>query len=261
MRCFLWVTTHKKLMTAKRRSKLFGAPPFCHRCQGVQETQEHLLRDCPAASRILTQFIHPTFLQDFFRAPFEAWLRWNLSTELGRSNQIDWITQFVVTCWWLWRWRNKEIFMPGFTRSNDPCSFICNQAISIRNAPYKLYTGEYREKVERQISWSCPPTNWIKLNSDGASCGNPGTASYGGLLRDEMGHWVAGYYSNLRICSAFQAEIWGLLHGLKTAWELGIRRLIVDLDSKVLMDVITKENAENYPSNLIRIISKWLKKN
>ena len=35
-----------------------------------------------------------------------------------------------------------------------------------------------------QIKWLQPPLNWVKLNSDGPSLGNPGQAGGGGLIRD-----------------------------------------------------------------------------
>lgn len=35
------------------------------------------------------------------------------------------------------------------------------------------------------------PSNWLKLNIDRASCGNPGRA--GGVLRDSAGNWVKGF--------------------------------------------------------------------
>ena len=37
-----------------------------------------------------------------------------------------------------------------------------------------------------------PPLNWVKLNSDGPSLGNPGQAGGGGLIRDSNGVWIRG---------------------------------------------------------------------
>ncbi|RYR78126.1 hypothetical protein Ahy_A01g002859 [Arachis hypogaea] len=104
IKIFMWLTLHRKLMTGARRRKLFGTGDECHRCNSLTEDQSHVLRDCPAASSIWTQLINPCKIQSFFRAPFDAWLRWNLTTELGKNNQTPWITKFSVTWWWLWRW-------------------------------------------------------------------------------------------------------------------------------------------------------------
>ena len=48
-------------------------------------------------------------------------------------------------------------------------------------------------KVKIQVQWLPRPVNWVKLNSDGSSMGNPGLAGGGGLIRNERGKWINGY--------------------------------------------------------------------
>ncbi|KAL4322575.1 hypothetical protein AHAS_Ahas14G0224200 [Arachis hypogaea] len=99
IKMFMWLTSHKKLMTSSRRNSIFGASPDCHLCQGTPETIIHVLRDYPGASCIWAQLINPAKIQNFFRAPFEAWLRWNLTTELGQNFQIPWKFIFMAEVW------------------------------------------------------------------------------------------------------------------------------------------------------------------
>jgi hypothetical protein len=51
--------------------------------------------------------------------------------------------------------------------------------------------------VEKQICWTAPLGGWFKLNTDGASRGNPGSASAGGVLRNSMGDWCGGFAVNI----------------------------------------------------------------
>ena len=51
--------------------------------------------------------------------------------------------------------------------------------------------------TESLIQWTPPPERWIKLNVDGASKGNPGTAGAGGILRGHYGNWIKGFTLNL----------------------------------------------------------------
>jgi len=37
------------------------------------------------------------------------------------------------------------------------------------------------------IGWRYPPIDWVKVNVDGCSKGNPGVAGAGGVIRDAMG--------------------------------------------------------------------------
>ena len=49
-------------------------------------------------------------------------------------------------------------------------------------------------------------------------------ATAGGALRDWNGDWLGGFSVQLGTCSEFEAEPWAALHGLRLAWEQGIRR-------------------------------------
>lgn len=40
--------------------------------------------------------------------------------------------------------------------------------------------------VEKLISWERPITSFVKVNTDGASIGNPGISGARGLIRDEI---------------------------------------------------------------------------
>ena len=40
------------------------------------------------------------------------------------------------------------------------------------------------------VAWTKPREDWFKLNSDGASFGNPGKAGGGGIIRNSQGAWV-----------------------------------------------------------------------
>jgi len=76
-------------------------------------------------------------------------------------------------------------------------------------------------REERLIVWSPPRVGWFKLNTDGASRGNPGLAAAGGVVRDGDGNWCYGF-SNIGICSAPLAELWRAYYGLNIAWERGV---------------------------------------
>ncbi|CAA7018818.1 unnamed protein product [Microthlaspi erraticum] len=90
-------------------------------------------------------------------------------------------------------------------------------------------------RVERQIAWQPPKSGWWKMHTDGAARGNPGLASAGGVLQDASGGWVCGFALNIGICSAPLADLWGVYYGLYMAWEIRVPRLIIELDSKIVM--------------------------
>ncbi|KAF2286867.1 hypothetical protein GH714_033914 [Hevea brasiliensis] len=82
------------------------------------------------------------------------------------------------------------------------------------------------------LSLGNPSGDYIKLNADGSTRGNPGRNGGEGVLRDYMGQWKAGFV--IGIASAY-AEIQALVHGLQLAWDLGCRSIVVELDSEVIV--------------------------
>ena len=60
------------------------------------------------------------------------------------------------------------------------------------------------------IRWEKPCSEWLKLNTDGLSLGNPGLTGGGGLIRDDNGDWVVGFARKIGFASSFMAELWAL---------------------------------------------------
>lgn len=52
-------------------------------------------------------------------------------------------------------------------------------------------------KQLRLVAWEPPDLGVVKINTDGASLGNPGVAGAGGLLRDGTGKWLVGFRAHL----------------------------------------------------------------
>ncbi|KAK9019781.1 hypothetical protein V6N11_054289 [Hibiscus sabdariffa] len=69
-----------------------------------------------------------------------------------------------------------------------------------------------------------------KVNSDGSRRVEGGLAACRGLIRDPVGEWVLGYAKAIGVCLVVDAELWGIYIGLAYAWDLHIRRVIVETD-------------------------------
>ena len=90
------------------------------------------------------------------------------------------------------------------------------------------------------IRWMSPSWPWCKLNTDG-SCKNTWEAGARGVIRDSVGHWVSGFCMRIRYNSVLMAELWGLYQGLILAWDVGIKRLLVKVDSLCITQMISKQ--------------------
>jgi len=93
-----------------------------------------------------------------------------------------------------------------------------------------------------QVRWIKPPLSWYKLNSDGSSLGNPGRVGGGGLIRDDKGDWIKGYVRNIGHNTSIDAELWAVRDGLGLCSALKLPTVIIELDAKLIVDLLQKED-------------------
>ena len=92
----------------------------------------------------------------------------------------------------------------------------------------------------------------MKLNIDGAFSQINKATACGGLVLDAMGKLIKGFSMILDDGDALLAEIWAMIIGLRVAWDTGCRNLIVESDSKDLVDLIQRDiSAAHRDANLI----------
>jgi len=115
------------------------------------------------------------------------------------------------------------------------------------------------ERVERQIVWKKPSERWATVNTDGASHGNPGFATARGVVRDGEGSWLGGFALNIGVCSAPLAELWGVYYGLVTAWERGVRRVVLEVEVKLVVGFLQSGIRDTHPlAFLVRLCQGFI---
>jgi len=74
-----------------------------------------------------------------------------------------------------------------------------------------------KHRVVRHVRWYPLLEGYIKVNVDGSSFGNPGNASFGGLLRNNSGVWIHGFSRSCGRASNLLAELSAIWRGLQIA--------------------------------------------
>ena len=97
------------------------------------------------------------------------------------------------------------------------------------------------------IGWTPPPFGFVKLNTDGSVTTPPSLANGSGLLRDTDEKWLRGYH-NIGIKNSLVVKLWALRDGLVLAHDLNIHKLIIKLDAKAIVDMLSDNNT-NYHSH------------
>ena len=76
-----------------------------------------------------------------------------------------------------------------------------------------------------------PEPIWVKLNIDGSVNGTPHRVAYGGVLRDNAGEWICGYYGFLGNEDILFMELTSIRVELSTNWNLGFNKIWCETDS------------------------------
>ncbi|PPD89201.1 hypothetical protein GOBAR_DD13845 [Gossypium barbadense] len=122
--------------------------------------------------------------------------------------------------------RNKMIFEKEFIESEN-----------IRETSLRLWTECCRnvqaalmEKREHNIKIGRRPSplGWLKVNTDGGLTIKGKITTCGGVIRDHLGRWLAGFARNIGSTSVLNAELWGAYDGLSMAWILGTQQLVLE---------------------------------
>ncbi|XP_011625762.1 uncharacterized protein LOC105421137 [Amborella trichopoda] len=84
--------------------------------------------------------------------------------------------------------------------------------------------------------WLPPPLGFFKLNIDGASRQNLGSAGCGGIIWNDAGGFIAAFAISLGINSNNTTEFYALERGISLAMELNCVSIVIESDSKLLVD-------------------------
>ncbi|XVF74116.1 hypothetical protein PTKIN_Ptkin13bG0034400 [Pterospermum kingtungense] len=243
------------MCNAIRMKRGFTACGDCSLCRGQLEDINHVLRKCKAADGIWRALLPAAEYETQKVLMFGEWQRRNLLSQVCCDSHNDWQSHFAITLWWLWRWRNERVFSTQVRTMESQLVWLRGQFQEVRSAFQRGSLGleEERMYITRYLRWIPPEEDWVKLNTDGCSKIIGERAACGGLFRDQSGIWLGGFMANLGRCGAMEAELWGILFGLRYAWEKGYKWLILEVDTQVVANWLVKGNTS--PVSMVNLLS------
>ena len=214
--------------------------PSLHQCP---ESILHLLRDCSIASNVWHLLNPQSLPPPFFSQDLHTWLEANYRMVSNASlYSVPWHTLFSFGIWTIWNHHNKVVF-----QNRAPSPSIHQEIIQRAVEFFFCAQGNslYKPKMLKMVRWERLYRGWYKLNTDGSAIGNPGVAGGGGVLRDDAGLWVKGFARQIGHTTSFLAELWALRDGLTMCLDLSINALEIDLDAKVVADLMNNSGSSN----------------
>ncbi|CAN1160631.1 Putative ribonuclease H protein At1g65750 [Linum perenne] len=186
---FLWLASHKKLLTNEERGRRhLTNQVLCHRCSVHTESVSHVIYEC------------------------------NFAMQVWVSDQCKFWINLVLSSW----------------KSNQLG----------REAPGKA-------RQTQLIAWRPGDEGWSTLNTDGSRLTHSGSTAIGGLIRDDGGRFIRAFTANIGDCSITRAELSAIVQGLRMAWSMGIRRIIVQSDSQTGISLLHREDTDHQHASLI----------
>lgn len=130
----------------------------------------------------------------------------------------------------------------------------------------RIQLGEdfVHDRKVTMVAWKKPPEQWITINKDGSALDNPGKIRAGGIIRGQKGKVVMDFSVQLCIGTNNQAELEASIFGRTRVLELGYRKIVLEVYSKILVKLLTHKtnfqwNVMIEVENLQTLINQVLK--
>eukprot|EP00253_Pinus_taeda_P003713 PITA_03713 len=265
---FLWLLAHNRILSWDNlRKRKFAGPSICLNFKMEEESAVHLMLNCPLSKRIWEKVS--------FRSRKDGREQGDILNTLRKWPQTPYQSKILNTLWqivpgivlWnIWKERNRRIFKDQELPLEKVWKIIhtnIQETLSSKhwasedfptNPQEQHIWGNWKINIQaprapqasstiQQVSpsrWTPPRLNTYMLNFDGASKGNPGNTGYGGAIRNSQGQPVKIYYGSIGWNTNNAAELEGLWRGLNLAYIQRLTPLIVEGDSQIIIDMITK---------------------
>jgi ribonuclease HI len=155
-------------------------------------------------------------------------------------------------------WRNKELHDENFVRPAIAVPLVWKKVEEYNTAMSNSEVLMDRDKVVRLFSWKLPKSSFVSLNTDGASKEHQ-QAGCGGIVRGSQGEWIGGFSKRVGRCSAFIAELWGVLEGLRYVKSMSFTKIELNIDSEAVVRVVQTGRSQSAAGGvLVEQISKMM---
>jgi ribonuclease HI len=251
----VWRLMHDKVPTDEQLIRRgCYMPSMCSLCFKQAESTFHLFFDCSFAialwswlANCLNISLQFTSMEDMWKIPELQW---------SPQAKITIIAAIINLLNSIWNMRNQARFDNKKANvSAAISSIIANTSLS-GNHTLKAASNSLRDfrvlkhfKVDihapkipfvKEIIRNPPLPSWVKCNVDGASKGNPGQASCGGIFRNNFSDFLLCFAEPLGFDSSYHAELQGALRAIEVAHQMNWNKLWLETDSNLVVLAFTK---------------------
>lgn len=122
----------------ERKKRQLTMDGRCPSCNEDKETMEHVIRRCPKGKKIWDGMLGVNETNRTKQLNFRAWVDENLEGRKQVTCEGDWPVTFMVTAWWIWKWRNSEVFKGESYDFNQKMKWLMQQREEMKEAFAKM---------------------------------------------------------------------------------------------------------------------------
>ena len=147
------------------------------------------------------------------------------------------IILLAIICWEIWKaknlWTYEGIHISPVQACRNvkaslwsilqafPFTQVAKENLSLVNSGLLPRLLRSSSKIPVAISWSPLVIDFVKLNTNGSSLGNPSFSSGGGIIRDPFENILVGFSAAVGIKTNMEVETLALLEGINLCLERG----------------------------------------
>ncbi|KAK6803132.1 hypothetical protein RDI58_000916 [Solanum bulbocastanum] len=253
----LWRAIRNKLPTNERLASFGIEPVKCYCCHspGV-DSIEHIFNSGTFARKVWSYFAVAMRIQTDYLPLRSMIMRWWTANYKNEAHKLVLQSIPIFICWNLWKNRcNKKYGGKSSNIARVKYLVILDTFKLLHTVfPYITWPLEWKKlctfiencshdtKVT-MVKWTRPQDSWVKLNTDGSAQGNPGNIGAGGILRDQKGNIIFAFAAPLGQGTNNLAEVEAAIFGLKWCAQLKNNKVILEVDSQLLVHWLTKTAA------------------
>ncbi|XP_028948065.2 uncharacterized protein [Malus domestica] len=166
---------------------------------------------------------------------FNNVLDWMELIDNVECNDLGDLSKAILDCWQIWNDRNNKVFRSIIPNSARSISIAASVGLSFSKVNCKKISRS-DPCHQHPICWRPPPYGYVKLNFDGSVSLDCSAAVF--VLRNKEGQHVGAGALNLDGTTILVAEAVALKEGLLFARHKGVKKLMVEGDSKLVIQVV-----------------------
>ncbi|KAL4361719.1 hypothetical protein GQ457_04G001290 [Hibiscus cannabinus] len=241
------------LSNQARARRSLTSDSSCSLCGAEEESLLHIIWDCPDIRNPWMSLSVQSAHRRFFTISLREWILHG-TFSASFCDLIDGPFQFLFASFIWQAWKHRNAFaLAGRNMGAESLLHISMHWAKLYHLPRHHAIVPYYS-FAANVKWSPPPNGWIYLNSDASLSHSSGVASIGGVVRDHSRVLLFSYSKSIGTTTVLQAELWGILEGLRIARDKGCVRIQVLSDSANAINLLSSPSMLS-PFFLVRSIA------